>query len=103
MSLEVTDDMLNDIVSKEGIVILDFYADWCQPCKVYGPIIEEFSKEVVDIFVGKVNIDLNNEFALKYGIRSIPTTTMFKNGELMKKIPGVIQKNKLHDLVEHLR
>ena len=103
MSLEVTDHMLNDITTKEGIVLLDFYADWCQPCKVYSPIIEEFSKEVSDIFIGKVNIDLHNKFTLKYGIRSIPTTIIFKNGELMKKIPGVMQKNKLHDLVEHLR
>lgn len=102
MSLEVTDDMLKDILSKDGITILDFYAEWCGPCKMYGPILDEFSKENPNVMVGKVNVDTNNEFALQYGIRNIPTTIIFKDGELMKKIPGVIQKNKLRDLVEHL-
>ena len=102
MSLEVTGEMADMVISKEGITILDFYAEWCGPCKTYGPILEEFSKENPEVTVGKVNVDENNEFATQYGIRSIPTTIFFKNGEVMKKVPGVIQKNKLQELVVHL-
>tara|TARA_Y100000389_G_C17125049_1_gene347385 strand:- start:13 stop:327 length:315 start_codon:yes stop_codon:yes gene_type:complete len=103
MILEVTENTVNDLLTKEGITILDFYADWCGPCKMYTPILEEFANENDNITIGKVNVDSNQELALKYGIRSIPTTIVFKDGEKNgNNISGLVQKNKLEEIVNSL-
>lgn len=103
MILEVTENTVNDLLTKEGITILDFYADWCGPCKMYTPILEEFANENDNVTIGKVNVDSNQELALKYGIRSIPTTIVFKDGEKNgDSISGLVQKNKLKEIVDNL-
>ena len=103
MILEVTENTVNDLLTKEGITILDFYADWCGPCKMYTPILEEFAKENDNVTIGKVNVDSNQELALKYGIRSIPTTIVFKDGEKSgNSISGLVQKTKLKEIVDNL-
>lgn len=102
MNLEITDETVNDILAKGGITIIDFWAPWCGPCKMYGPIVEQFASENSDINVYKMNVDENPITASKHGIRSIPTTILFKNGQIITKVPGVIPKEKLKQFVSNL-
>jgi|TARA_Y100000389_G_scaffold169148_1_gene175197 thioredoxin 1 len=105
MNLEITDSEIDNLLSKGGITVLDFWAPWCGPCKSYGPIIEGFAKDNEsrsDLHIRKINVDENPVMAQKHGIRSIPTTIIFKDGQLITKVPGVIQKNKLDEFVGNL-
>ena len=73
---------------QNGTVLVDFYADWCGPCKMIAPIVEEISVERSDITVGKVNVDESNAVAIKYGIVSIPTLIVFKDGKEYTRLIG---------------
>jgi len=79
---------------KESCVV-DFYADWCGPCKMLTPILESISNDIKDKKFYKINVDENQETAQKYGIKSIPATFIFKNGKVVKKIIGYKQKKAL--------
>jgi thioredoxin len=102
MNLDITDEQVGEVLSEGGIMILDCWAPWCGPCKMYGPIVEEFSSDNPDVKVHKLNVDENPLTASKHGIRSIPTTIIFKDGQLITKVPGVIQKTKLQEFVDNL-
>lgn len=85
-----------EVLKAKGKVLVDFYADWCGPCKMMSPIIDEISEELQGkIKVGKVNIDNNQEIAMKYGIMSIPTIMIFENGEALKTFVGVTAKQEI--------
>ena len=75
-----------------NITLVDFYADWCGPCKMIAPIIEEIANERTDITVGKVNVDNDAEIAIKYGVSSIPTLIVFKDGRETDRVVGFRQK-----------
>ena len=81
------DDMI-----KEGTVLVDFYADWCGPCKMLSPIIDEVANERADVTVGKVNVDDEEALAIKFGVISIPTLVIFKNGAEHARLIGVRPK-----------
>ena len=83
-----------------NITLVDFYADWCGPCKMIAPIIEEIANERTDITVGKVNVDNDAEIAIKYGVSSIPTLLIFKDGELVNKAVGAYPKESIVKLLE---
>ncbi len=103
MTVEVTDATFEEKVLKESEkpVIVDFWAPWCGPCQMMGPILEELSDEVSDFaVVGKLNVDENPETAGKYGVMSIPTLIIFKGGEPVKQLVGVQSKEVL---VEELK
>ena len=103
MTVEVTDATFEEKVLKETEkpVIVDFWAPWCGPCQMMGPILEELSDEVSDFaVVGKLNVDENPETAGKYGVMSIPTLIIFKGGEPVKQLVGVQSKEVL---VEELK
>ncbi|NRA49580.1 MAG: thioredoxin [Phaeodactylibacter sp.] len=102
MAFEFTDANFKDtVLEKEGIAVVDFWAEWCGPCRMIGPIIEELSKEYDGkATVGKVNVDHNPEISMKYGIRSIPTILVLKNGEVVDKQVGVTTKKVLADKIE---
>lgn len=84
-----------EVLNSEGTVLVDFYADWCGPCKVMSPIIDEIADEVATTKVGKVNVDESSELAIKYDVASIPTIMVFKNGAPTKTFVGVTEKDKI--------
>lgn len=96
---EITDNNFqSEVLEENKTVLIDFFADWCYPCKMMAPVVEEVSKDE-SIKVGKVNIDENQELAEKYGIESIPTIIVFKNGKEYKRQVGVTDKGSLLNLL----
>jgi len=95
----LTNDNFKDTISK-GKVIVDFWAEWCGPCKVLGPIFEELSKELTDIKFAKINVDEQGEIAGEYGVRGIPTMILFKDGEEIDRIVGMLPKDALKQKIE---
>jgi len=84
-----------EILNGEITAIVDFYAEWCGPCKMMSPIIDEIATENPNIKVAKINVDENEELAAKYNIMSIPTIIIFKNGNVHKQFIGVTSKNNI--------
>ncbi|WP_456376542.1 thioredoxin [Lutibacter sp.] len=95
MALEVTDATFDEIVLKsDKPVMVDFWAAWCGPCRMVAPVMEQLSSEYEGkAVIAKVDVDANQEFAAKYGVRNIPTVLVFKNGEVVEKQVGVAPKN----------
>ena len=96
--LKITEDNFDDEVLKsEKTVLIDFYAEWCGPCKMQSPVIDKIAEERQDIKVGKIDVDENQELALKYGVMSIPTLLIIKNGEVTNQFVGLTPKSKIEE------
>lgn len=96
--IELTDSNFDNVVSDENLVLVDFWAVWCGPCKMIAPIVEELAEQYDGkLTVGKVDVDSNREIAMKYGIRSIPTLMIFKDGEVVEQIIGAVSKSHLDE------
>lgn len=104
MALQITDASFEEAVLKsDKPVLVDFGAEWCGPCRTLGPIIEELATEYEGrAVVGKVDVDNNQEFTAKYGVRNIPTVLMFKGGELVGRQVGVASKKTYTDSLDSL-
>ena len=98
--LKVTKDNFNDVKSSDKTVLLDFYADWCGPCRMVGPIVEEIAGECPDILVGKINVDEEQELASAFGVMSIPTLVVMRNGEVVTKSMGAKPKAAIMALID---
>ncbi|HAN44373.1 MAG TPA: thioredoxin [Ruminococcaceae bacterium] len=95
------DSFKQNILDEKVDAIVDFWASWCGPCKMLGPVIEEIAKENEgSFFVGKVNVDENQELAVKYGVQSIPTVIAFKNGVEVSRSVGVVPKQKIVNMIK---
>ena len=102
MALEITDATFEDVVlNSDKPVLVDFWAAWCGPCRMVGPVIDEVSEEYEGkAVVGKVDVDANQEFAAKYGVRNIPTVLLFHKGEMISRQVGVSPKNAYTDAID---
>jgi len=100
--MELSDSDFEDFVKKNDVCVVDFWATWCGPCRMLGPIIEEASKEA-GFALGKVNVDDNKEQAVKFGVMSIPCVIFFKNGEEADRIVGNVPKAKIIETVEKIK
>ncbi len=97
MVKHLKDENMQEVI-KEGLWIVDFYADWCGPCKMLAPILEEIPENVL-----KINVDEHEDLAQKFGVMSIPTVVFFKNGEEKNKIIGFRSKSEILELIEKIK
>ncbi len=103
-SVMFTDDNFNEIITKSELPILvDFWAPWCGPCKVMGPIVDELATDFKDrVVIGKVNVDQNRQLSNYFKVKSIPTLMFIKNGQIVERISKLIPKPNLEEMLEDL-
>lgn len=95
-TIEITDSNFEEIINSDKPVLVDFWAEWCGPCRMIGPVVEELANDYDGkAVIGKVNVDENPNVSAKFGIRSIPTLLVFKNGEIVDKQVGAVPKGVL--------
>lgn len=104
MAFEFTDDNFQESALSSGVAVVDFWAEWCGPCKMIGPIIDKVAEEVGDTAkVGKCNLDDGQALAAKYNVRSIPTLLFFKDGEVKEQIVGAqVTQGQIQELLSSL-
>jgi len=104
MEFEITKENFDELVAKnKGLALVDFWATWCGPCMMQSPIIDELAEELTDVTVGKIDVDKQQDLAMLYGVMSIPTIMLFKNGECVSTNVGYQSKEDLLALVEKFR
>ena len=104
MALAINDSNFKELVLDASLpVLIDFWAEWCGPCRVIAPYIDELSKEYEGkAVIGKVNVDESNDVPMQFGIRNIPTLLFFKNGQLADKLVGAASKSAIEDKLKAL-
>ena len=103
MALQITDANFEELLGTGKPMVLDFWAEWCGPCRIVSPIIDELAQEYEGrVTIGKINVDENDDVVGRFGIRNIPTVIFFKNGEMVDKIVGATSKDKFKEKVENL-
>ena len=98
--INVTKDNFDEVKNSGKTVLLDFYADWCGPCKMVSPMVDQIAEEHPEYVVGKVNVDDEDELSENFGVMSIPTLVVLKGGEVAEKSVGVIPKDKILELLK---
>ena len=103
MALQITDANFEELLGTGKPMVLDFWAEWCGPCRMVSPIIDELAQEYEGrVTIGKMNVDENDDVVGRFGIRNIPTVIFFKNGEMVDKIVGATSKDKFKEKIENL-
>ena len=99
---EITSMNFSDEVLKSDTpVLVDFWAEWCGPCRAIGPVVEEIANDYDGkVSVGKLNVDKENQLAMEYGVRSIPALLIFNNGTVVNQIVGAVPKNRITDILD---
>jgi len=101
MVMEINQENFEEIINSDTPVVVDFWAPWCGPCKMLGPVLEEVSNELEGkMKITKLNVDENQPIAIEYGVASIPTVLVFKNGKLMDKFVGFMPKAAIMEKLE---
>lgn len=98
-AIRLNNDNFDKVRSNSGISLLDFYADWCGPCRMVLPLVDEIASERDDILVGKINVNDNPELAREFGVISIPTLVVMQDGKILRKVSGARNKEQILDLV----
>ena len=98
-AIRLNDDNFNRVRDNEGLSLLDFYADWCGPCRMVLPIVDEIANERDDLLVGKINVNDNPDLAREFGVMSIPTLVVMKNGKVVNRVSGARSKAQILELV----
>lgn len=98
--LKVTKDNFEEVKNSEKTVLLDFYAEWCGPCRMVSPIVDEIANENPQYLVGKINVDEDIDLAANFGVSSIPMLVVMKNGEIVNKSVGAKSKNQILSMLE---
>ncbi|MGZ0147079.1 thioredoxin [Kribbella sp. WER1] len=102
-TVELTQDNFNEVVGGDGLVLVDFWAEWCGPCKMFGPVFEKSSEEHADITFGKVDTEAQGELAQAFQISSIPTLMAVRDGVVLYSQAGALPAASLEDLIGQLR
>lgn len=101
LGVATDDNFEGEVLKSDKPVLIDFWAPWCGPCKAIGPIVEELAGQLKDsVKVMKLNVDENQKTAINYGVRSIPTIILFKDGKVLDTIIGLVSKERLEDFVK---
>lgn len=103
MALEITDQNINGVLETNDLVVIDFWAAWCGPCRMLGPIIDELSTENADVVIGKLDVTTNQETAQDYGVTSIPSIIFIKNGKEVERFRGVMPKSVLQNKINEFK
>jgi len=101
MAQELTADELDEAFESDATWVVDFWADWCQPCKVLAPVFKEVSGEFEDINFAKLDMEKHDEAGGKYGVRALPTLIMIRNGEEVARASGAMKKEKLTEWIQN--
>lgn len=101
MAIEINASNFEEVLNTDKPVMIDFWAAWCGPCRMIAPLVDELTEEYKDrAVIAKVDVDSNQEIAMKYGVRNIPTILFIKNGEVVDKSVGAVPKNVLSDKID---
>lgn len=98
-AIRLNNDNFEKVRSNSGVSLLDFYADWCGPCRMVLPLVDEIASERDDILVGKINVNDNPELAREFGVISIPTLVVMQDGKILKKVSGARNKEQILQLL----
>ena len=98
--VKITKSNFNEVISTDKAVLLDFYADWCGPCRMVAPLVSEIADEHPEFVIGKINVDSEPELARRFGIISIPTLIVMRGGEVATKVTGARPKEQILSLLE---
>lgn len=101
-AIELTGGNFEETIKGEGIVLVDFWASWCGPCQMQGPVVEELARERTDIRVGKVNVDQENALAAQFQVTNIPSLLFFKDGNLVRKEVGFHSMEEIEAIISAL-
>jgi len=101
LGVATDDNFENEVLKSDKPVLIDFWAPWCGPCKAIGPVVEELAGQFKDsVKIMKLNVDENQKTALDYGVRSIPTLILFKDGKVLDTLIGLVPQKKLEDFIK---